>query len=50
VFAQAGETPAHPQVEPPDKVRPASAYMLTQEDVKEFAKYEKLWKEIFQIR
>ncbi len=49
-FARAGETPAHPNVEPVDKVRPANAYMLSQDDVKEFPKYEKLWKEIFQIR
>jgi len=50
VYARAGETPAHPNVEPIDKVRPATAYMLGQDDVKEFPKYEKLWKEIFQIR
>lgn len=50
VYARAGETPAHPNVEPVDKVRPASAYMISQEDVKEFPKYEKIWKEIFQIR
>ena len=34
----------------PEKVRPAAAYMLSIDDVKEFPKYEKLWKEIFQIR
>jgi iron(III) transport system substrate-binding protein len=50
VYAQAGETPAHPKVEPLEKVRPAAAYMLTIDDIKEFPKYEKLWKEIFQIR
>lgn len=50
VYAQAGETPAHPNVEPVEKVRPATAYMLTLEDTKEFPKYEKIWKEIFQIR
>ena len=49
-YAQAGETPAHPKVEPVDKVRPAAAYMLSQDDVKEFPKYEKIWKDIFQIR
>ena len=49
-YAQAGETPAHPQVEPTEKVRPAAAYMLGQDEVKEFPKYDKLWKEIFQIR
>jgi iron(III) transport system substrate-binding protein len=50
VYAQAGETPSHPKVEPLEKIRPARAYMLTVDDVKEFPKYEKLWKEIFQIR
>ena len=50
VYAQAGETPAHPNVEPLEKVRPTAAYMLTIEDIKEFKKYEKLWKEAFQIR
>jgi iron(III) transport system substrate-binding protein len=50
VYAQAGETPAHPNVEPLEKVRPTAAYMLSIDDIKEFPKYEKLWKEIFQIR
>lgn len=50
VYAQAGETPAHPNVEPVEKVRPTAAYMLTLDDGKEFARYEKMWKEIFQIR
>jgi iron(III) transport system substrate-binding protein len=50
VYAQAGETPAHPKVEPLEKIRPATPYMLTIDDIKEFPKYEKIWKEIFQIR
>lgn len=50
VYAQAGETPAHPKVEPVEKTRPAAAYMLTLDDVKEFPKYEKLWRQIFQLR
>jgi hypothetical protein len=37
-------------VEPLEKVRPTAAYMLTIDDIKEFPKYEKLWKEIFQLR
>jgi iron(III) transport system substrate-binding protein len=49
-WAQGGETPAHPNVEPLEKVRPAAPYMLTIDDIKEFPKYEKLWKEIFQMR
>jgi iron(III) transport system substrate-binding protein len=50
LYAQAGETPAHPKVEPMEKTRPAKIYMLSADDVKEFPKYEKLWKEIFQLR
>ena len=44
------ETPAHPKVEPLEKIRPATPYMLTIDDVREFPRYEKTWKEIFQIR
>jgi iron(III) transport system substrate-binding protein len=39
-----------PNVEPLEKVRPTAAYMLTIDDIKEFPKYEKLCKDIFQIR
>jgi iron(III) transport system substrate-binding protein len=49
-YAQAGETPAHPKVEPLEKIRPTTPYMLTIDDVREFPRYEKTWKEIFQIR
>lgn len=49
-WAQGGETSAHPNVEPLEKVRPAAPYILTIDDIKEFPKYEKLWKEIFQMR
>ena len=50
IYAQAGETPAHPKVEPLEKIRPAAPMMLTVDDIKEFPRYEKIWKEIFQIR
>jgi hypothetical protein len=50
VYGQASETPAHPKVEPLEKVRPDKPYMLSVGDVKEFPRYEKTWKEIFQIR
>lgn len=50
IFAQAGETPAHPKVEPLEKILPAKTYMLSADDTKEYPKYEKLWNEIFQIR
>lgn len=50
VWAQAGETPAHPNVEPLEKVRPTTTYMLGVEDLKDMPRYQKIWKEIFQIR
>jgi iron(III) transport system substrate-binding protein len=50
IFAQAGETPAHPKVEPLEKILPAKTYMLSADDIKDYPKYEKLWNEIFQIR
>ena len=49
-FAQAGETPAHPKVEPMEKILPAKTYMLTADDTKDFPRYQKLWNEIFQLR
>mgnify|MGYP003394509804 FL=1 len=49
-YAQAGETPAHPKVEPLEKIRPTTPYMLTIGDVSEFPKCEKTWKEILQLR
>jgi iron(III) transport system substrate-binding protein len=49
-YMQAGETPAHPNVEPLERTRPSTVYMLAAEEVKEFPKYEKLWKEVFQLR
>jgi len=50
VYAQAGETPAHPKVEPVEKSRPTKVYFLGVEDGKDYPKYQKLWREIFQIR
>ena len=50
IFAQAGETPAHPKVEPIEKILPVKTYMLTADDTKDFPRYEKLWNEIFQLR
>ena len=49
-YAQAGETPAHPNVSPKENVRPTNTFMLSIDDVKEFPKYEKMWKDAFQIR
>lgn len=50
VYAMGGRTPAHPKVEPTEKIRPKAIYAVGADDVKQFAKYEKVWKEIFKLR
>ena len=50
VYAQGGRTPAHPKVEPTEKIRPKAIYPIGVEDLKQFSKYEKIWKEIFKLR
>jgi len=49
-YAAGGRAPAHPKVEPIEKVRPKVIYPVGAEDLKQFKKYEKLWKEIFRLR
>jgi iron(III) transport system substrate-binding protein len=49
-MAQGGRNPAHPKVEPTDKTRTQKTYFITAADLKEFPKYEKIWKEIFKLR
>ena len=49
-MAQGGRTPAHPKVEPVDKTRTEKIYPISVEDLKEFPKYEKIWKQIFRLR
>ena len=50
VMAQGGRTPAHPKVEPVDNTRTEKIYAISVADLKEFPKYEKIWKEIFRLR
>jgi iron(III) transport system substrate-binding protein len=50
VMAQGGRTPAHPKVEPLDKTRTEKIYPISVTDIKEYPKYEKIWKEIFKLR
>ncbi len=50
VYAMGGRTPAHPKVEPVDPVRPKTIYAIGADDVRQFSKYEKIWKEIFKLR
>lgn len=50
VYAMGGRTPAHPKVEPTQKIRPKIIYAIGSDDIKQFAKYEKIWKGIFGLR
>jgi len=50
VYAKGGRTPAHPKVEPVDPVRPKKLYAIGADDIRQFAKYEKIWKEVFKLR
>jgi iron(III) transport system substrate-binding protein len=49
-MAVGGRTPAHPKVEPVDKTRTQKIYPISAADIKEFPKYEKMWKQIFKLR
>jgi iron(III) transport system substrate-binding protein len=49
-YSEGGRTPAHPKVEPKDKTRTEKTYFITASDIKEFPKYEKIWKNIFGLR
>ena len=50
IYSQGGRTPAHPKVEPKDNIRPKAIYPVGVEDLKQFSKFEKIWKEIFKLR
>lgn len=50
VMSQGGRNPAHPKVEPVEKTRTVKTYFITASDLKEFPKYDKIWKEIFRLR
>jgi iron(III) transport system substrate-binding protein len=50
IYAQGGRTPAHPKVEPKDNIRPKAIYPVGVEDLKQWSKFEKIWKEIFKLR
>jgi iron(III) transport system substrate-binding protein len=49
-YAAAGATPANPAVAPLEKTRPERIYPLTADDLPEFARSEKLWREVFRLR
>jgi iron(III) transport system substrate-binding protein len=50
VMAMGGRTPSHPKVEPVEKTRTETIYPISAADIKEYPKYEKMWKEIFKLR
>jgi iron(III) transport system substrate-binding protein len=50
VYAEGGRAPAHPKVKTIDSIRPERLYPLGVDDLKEFPKYEKIWKEVFKLR
>jgi len=50
VYAEGGRAPAHPTVKPVDPIRPETLYPLGVDDIKEYPKYEKIWKEVFKLR
>jgi iron(III) transport system substrate-binding protein len=49
-MSEGGRTPAHPKVQPTDKTRTEKIYAISVADLKEFPKYEKIWKQIFKLR
>ena len=49
-YAEGGRAPAHPKLSPIDPIKPEKLYSLGVDDIKEYPKYEKIWKEIFKLR
>ena len=49
-YAAGGRLPPHPKVEPVEKIRPAVLYPIGTDEIKEWRRYEKVWKEIFKLR
>ncbi len=50
VYAEGGRNPTHPKVDPVEKIRPAKIYPIGTEEIKDWKKYEKVWKEVFKLR
>lgn len=49
-YAAGGRLPPHPKVEPVEKIRPAKLYPIGTAEIKQWPKYEKVWKEVFKLR
>jgi iron(III) transport system substrate-binding protein len=50
VYAEGGRNPPHPKVEPVEKIRPEKIYPIGTDEIKDWKRYEKIWKEIFKLR
>lgn len=50
VYADGGRTPPHPKVDPTEKIKPEKIYPIGINEIKNWSKYEKTWKEIFKLR
>jgi hypothetical protein len=50
VYAQGGRNPPHPKVDPVEKIRPEKIYPIGTDEIKDWKRYEKIWKEIFKLR
>jgi iron(III) transport system substrate-binding protein len=49
-YAAGGRLPPHPKVEPKEKIRPAVLYPIGTNEIKDWKKYEKVWKQTFKLR
>jgi iron(III) transport system substrate-binding protein len=49
-YAAGGRLPPHPKVQPVEKIRPAVLYPIGTSEIKDWKKYEKVWKEAFKLR
>ena len=49
-YAEGGRAPAHPKLKPIDPIKPDKLYPLGVDDIKEYPRYEKIWKDMFKLR
>jgi iron(III) transport system substrate-binding protein len=50
VYSEGGRNPTHPKVDPVEKIRPEKVYPIGTAEIKDWKKYEKVWKEVFKLR
>jgi len=50
VYAAGGRTPPHPKVDPVEKIKPEKIYPIGTDEIKDWKKYEKIWKDVFKLR